>query len=103
MTDGAESLLSNSLYCSQQRVSARYIFTPEGTAFIVSVHSRTSRESTLVAKPIMQVTYSFPSSLECGQSLVAVLNSRIWCAVLRQYPGKVAGSQRDYCVVLKGS
>ena len=51
----------------------------------------------------MKVIYSLPFSFECGQRSVAVLNGRIWCAVLKQDAGKAVGSQRDYCVVLKVS
>lgn len=82
----------------------RSTFTSEGTAFIVFEHSRIFRESTAAAKPIMQVIYSFPFSFECGQRSVAVLNGRIWCAVVPRWDtGKAVGSQRDYCVVLKVS
>ena len=70
---------------------------------LITKEKKRKSKSTAAAKPTMQVIYSLPFSFECGQRSVAVLNGRIWCAVLKQDAGKVVGSQRDYCVVLKVS
>lgn len=42
----------------------------------------------------------FAFSLGSGQRLVALVNKKVCCAVLRQYLQKVAGSQRNYCVTV---